>query len=318
MGTGWSAADRTWSAAPGIQKEETLTAQLLEIRPQSGQALRANNDRGDPDAIRIGARYRKVRASMREQIADLDTIGRDLIAKKKALGHKGWLPWLKAHEAELAFGQRAARYLMAGSKRLAEWLAANRQCAADLTPVQAIEINGWFWGNSRKVVGTLGTGDNEWRTPNEYLALTRTALGGIDLDPATTPKANETVRAARIYTKRDDALLLKHEWHGRVFLNPPYAQPLIKDFVRKMVSEYKKGHVTAGIMLTHNYTDATWFHEAASAADAICFTLGRVLFYKTTGKVSNPTQGQIFLYFGNEIEAFRAEFSKVGLVTRLD
>ena len=29
-------------------------------------------------------------------------------------------------------------------------------------------------------------------------------------------------------------------------------------------------------MLTHNFTDTVWFHEAINAANAICFTKGRV------------------------------------------
>jgi hypothetical protein len=91
--------------------------------------------------------------------------------------------------------------------------------------------------------GTQGTGDNEWWTPEDLVEMAREALGAIDLDPATTAEANKIVRAGRVFTKQDDGL--KHEWHGRIWLNPPYSQPLIEEFVSKMVSEYAAGRTTA-------------------------------------------------------------------------
>jgi hypothetical protein len=101
-----------------------------------------------------------------------------------------------------------------------------------------------------------------------------------------------------------------------VWLNPPYAQPLIAQFVSKMVIERMASHVTAAIMLTHNYTDTAWFHEAANTADAICFTRGRVKFYEPDGGVAAPTQGQAFFYFGDDVKLFSKKFKSVGFVTR--
>jgi phage N-6-adenine-methyltransferase len=161
--------------------------------------------------------------------------------------------------------------------------------------------------------GTFGTGENEWYTPELYIELARKALGGeIDLDPASNVKAQKVIRAAKFYTEKTNGL--KHDWHGRVWLNPPFAQPAIEDFVFKMVAEYIAGRVTAGVMLTHNYTDTTWFHEAASAADAICFTRGRVKFYKPDGTIAAPTQGQAFFYFGRKPASFADIFSEQGFV----
>ena len=47
----------------------------------------------------------------------------------------------------------------------------------------------------------------------------REGMGEIDLDPATSAEANETVLAAEFYTETDDGL--KKPWRGRVWLNPP-------------------------------------------------------------------------------------------------
>jgi phage N-6-adenine-methyltransferase len=160
--------------------------------------------------------------------------------------------------------------------------------------------------------GASGTGENEWHTPEEYLAAARDVLGEFDLDPASTALAQLTVRATRYFTRQMGGL--RQPWHGRVWLNPPYTQPLIADFVRKLVTEVRAGHITAAILLTHNYTDTGWFHEAASACTAICFTRGRVRFINPSGELAAPTQGQAFLYFGAEPKAFAERFATVGFV----
>jgi phage N-6-adenine-methyltransferase len=162
------------------------------------------------------------------------------------------------------------------------------------------------------VRGTIGTGENEWFTPIEHIKLARKVLGAIDLDPATHEKAQTIVRAAQFFTKEDDGL--KHQWHGRTWLNPPYAQPFIAQFVSKLCRERKAGRVTAAIMLTHNYTDTAWFREAASVADAICFTHGRIKFYEPDGTIAAPTQGQPFFYFGDDVSTFDQHFASIGFV----
>jgi phage N-6-adenine-methyltransferase len=162
------------------------------------------------------------------------------------------------------------------------------------------------------VRGTTGTGENEWFTPVEYIERARSVLGEIDLDPATHEHAQQVVRATRYFTKEDNGL--QHEWHGRVWLNPPYAQPWIAQFATKICEERLAGRVTAAIMLTHNYTDTSWFQQLAAIADAICFTRGRVKFYEPNGEIAAPTQGQAFFYFGDQVERFAIAFREVGFV----
>jgi phage N-6-adenine-methyltransferase len=259
----------------------------------------------DQEAILIGDLYRKARGSMVDSVKYLVEAGQRLIAKKATLIHGEWLPWLAANAEALGF---ESRFTAAKLMKIAEKCAAG----GTIDEVEAVRLNRLAWGHN--VRGTEGTGENEWFTPAEYVDLARTVLGDIDLDPATHKQAQQIVHAAEYFTKAEDGLT--KQWYGRVWLNPPYAQPLIAHFVSKMVAERLAGRVTAAIMLTHNYTDTAWFHEAAAIADAICFMRGRVKFYELDGEIAAPTQGQAFFYFGSEAKNFAKQFRSIGFVVR--
>lgn len=162
---------------------------------------------------------------------------------------------------------------------------------------------------------TSFTGDNQWFTPSEYIEMARRVLGTIDLDPASHDLAQERIRASRYFTAADDGLT--QPWFGNVWLNPPYAQPAISDFVEKIAAEYELGSVRQAIVLTHNYTDTAWFQRAAQACRAICFTRGRVQFEDPDGEVAAPTQGQAFFYFGEDPGKFAKEFGAVGFIAEV-
>jgi phage N-6-adenine-methyltransferase len=260
----------------------------------------------DPQAIVIGDLYRKARGSMVDSVKYLAEAGQRLIAKKETLKHGEWLPWLQANADALGFDTPRT------AQRLIE-VARKYDVDVVFDEAEALRLNQLAWGNNN-VRGTQGTGENEWFTPPEYIELARSVLGDIDLDPASHQQAQQTVRATQYFTKAEDGLT--REWHGRIWLNPPYAQPAIAHFVSKMVAERLAGHVNAAIMLTHNYTDTAWFHEAATTADAICFMRGRVKFYEPEGEIAAPTQGQAFFYFGSEAKNFAKQFRSIGFVVR--
>lgn len=158
-----------------------------------------------------------------------------------------------------------------------------------------------------------GAGQNEWYTPVEYVEAVRDVLGRIALDPASSESANEVVSAQRYFTKTDDGL--SQSWKARnIFLNPPYAQPFIAQFIEKMVTEAACGNVPEAIVLTHNYTDTAWFHMAEESCDAICFTRGRIGFLSPNGDKAAPTQGQAFFYFGKNVKRFAERFQSIGFV----
>jgi ParB family chromosome partitioning protein len=153
---------------------------------------------------------------------------------------------------------------------------------------------------------------NEWYTPPEFIEAARKTMGGIDLDPASCPEANEVVKAEAIYTKDDDGLT--KEWNGRVWLNPPYAAALVGKFATKLLFGLEAGTVTQACVLVNNGTETAWFQAMARFASCICFPAGRVKFWRPGGDTGSPLQGQAILYFGPNWEAFDEAFSFAGIV----
>lgn len=204
--------------------------------------------------------------------------------------------------------------LAAAAKAEAEKAAAKAEKNASRAQKKADKVKS---GNTSadNVRGTTGTGENEWYTPQEFIERARKVMGGFDVDPASSAAAQEKVRAAQFFTEETNGL--EQEWQGRVWLNPPYAQPLISEFMEKLCSEYLEGRCTEAIALTHNYTDTRWFQGTAAHASAICFTKGRVKFYSPSGEVAAPTQGQAFFYFGSNVDAFVEAFADVGFVVEV-
>ena len=154
------------------------------------------------------------------------------------------------------------------------------------------------------------TGQYETYTPQEYIESARIVMGSIDLDPASNKTANENVKATEYFDIGQDGL--SRDWHGNVFLNPPYKQPEIRLFVDKLQYQLSKGNISQAILLTNNSTDTKWFHQA-SELSIICFPNHRIQFI-VGDKRTQPTTGQAFFYFGDNKKGFKKEFSKYGII----
>ena len=97
------------------------------------------------------------------------------------------------------------------------------------------------------------TGEVEWYTPRQYLDAALQVMGAIELDPASSDRAQAHVQAEDYFTLETDGL--EQSWFGRVFLNPPYRMPDIKRFVFKMVDAFEGKEIDEGILLTNSATD---------------------------------------------------------------
>jgi ParB family chromosome partitioning protein len=165
---------------------------------------------------------------------------------------------------------------------------------------------------SKKAHVSYNSGENEWYTPVNIIESARAVLGVIDLDPASNPVANEIVKAKKFYTKEDDGL--SFSWFGNVWINPPYAQPLIQDFANKIISE--RDNCNQLIVLVNNATETKWFQCLMQKADAVCFPKGRVKFWNPDKVSATPLQGQSIIYFGHNISKFLQEFKGYGFVLK--
>lgn len=155
------------------------------------------------------------------------------------------------------------------------------------------------------------SGNNEWYTPSKYIELARSVMGSIDTDPATSDIANKTVKATRIYTADDDGR--GKPWSGNVWMNPPYAQPLISDFAEAITEKYLSGEIKQACILVNNATETQWFQRMLDAATAVCFPRSRIKFVDPDGNPSGaPLQGQAILYMGKNVSEFKAVFSGEG------
>jgi ParB family chromosome partitioning protein len=155
------------------------------------------------------------------------------------------------------------------------------------------------------------SGNNEWYTPAPFIEAARAVMGGFDLDPASSEIANRTVKAERIFTAQDDGLV--QDWPvGRIWMNPPYAQPLMGQFASKFAAEIRKG--SEGVVLVNNATETAWFQEIAAECSAICFPKTRIRFLDPDGNPGAPLQGQAIIYCGPDTSGFFNAFKDFGFV----
>lgn len=226
--------------------------------------------------------------------------GEALNAAKAQGRHGEWLPWLSTNFE--ASEDTAERYML-----VARNSATVRNLLVELAePTMAKVLRALSNGGAH--VGK-NSGENNWFTPVEITDAARRVMGAIDLDPASTDVANEGVAAEQIFTEDDDGL--QQEWAGAVWMNPPYAQPLIALFCDKLVREYSEGRVREACVLVNNATEAAWFQTLARVSSGFCFPSGRVRFWHPD-RLSAPLQGQAIVYLGGSLDRFRAEFGAFG------
>lgn len=160
---------------------------------------------------------------------------------------------------------------------------------------------------------------NAWFTPARYIAAARMVLGEIDLDPFSDEAANRIVKAKRILTVEDDALVADWGKIRTVWMNPPFGKDC-RAAVEKFVEEFERGSFQTGIALVNNATETRFFQLMLHAARAVCFTNHRISFWNSDGKViSGNTRGQAFFFFAKSpgVKAFRRAFEPFGKVVSL-
>lgn len=247
---------------------------------------------------RINEEHRQCKVAITSGLEHAVECGRLLIEQKAELSHGEWIPWIEAH---CDFSEQSARAYMQVSRM------PKRQRVGDMSFREALKLL------AEPAHVSHNSGQNEWYTPQPLIDAAKGAMGSINLDPASSEQANDTVQADTFYSESDNGL--EQDWAGNVWMNPPYAQPLVAEFVDKCVSEFKAGSIKQACVLVNNATETDWFQKLLAELSAVCFPKGRIKFIDMDGQPSGaPLQGQAIIYMGDDVKRFCDEFSKLGTV----
>jgi ParB family chromosome partitioning protein len=155
------------------------------------------------------------------------------------------------------------------------------------------------------------SGENEWYTPEQYINSARSVMGQIDLDPASSECANEVIKAKKYFDEVTNGL--DKTWFGSIWMNPPYAQPAIYDFILKLETE----QYDQAIVLVNNATETKWGQKLLELCNAVCFHTSRIRFVNPDGELGDaPLQGQMIAYIGKNYKEFISEFKQYGICLR--
>ena len=215
---------------------------------------------------------------------------------KSRLPHGEWLPWLKRHCRHVS--PRVAQHYMRIARQWTELMAKTKRDSH--LPL-------------REALRLLPTRSSvEWYSPADLVEAAREVMGGIDLDPASSLIANETVKATRYFTIDNDGL--QHNWPGRVWLNPPYAGQA-GAFVRRLLDQFNEHITTAAVLLISAVpTGSSWFQPLLRGWP-ICF-VGRVCYLSPRGVKTPSINASAVVYLGPEPERFAEVFERRGPVLR--
>lgn len=138
---------------------------------------------------------------------------------------------------------------------------------------------------------------DEWYTPKYVFD----AIGLIfDLDVAAPPGGPRYVPCKAYFTQSDDGL--SKQWHGLVWMNPPFGhQNNKRRWLKKFISHGN------GIALLPDRTSAPWFQEYAPLMDATCWVSPKIKFERPDGTIGqSPGTGTgLFAKGSTAIEALR-------------
>jgi hypothetical protein len=140
---------------------------------------------------------------------------------------------------------------------------------------------------------------DEWITPPYILQ----ELGPFDLDPCAAVR-QPWPTAFKSFNKHDDGL--KQEWHGTVWLNPPYGNH-VRDWMKRMAEHDN------GIALIFARTETQMFHDYVwNKARSLFFFQGRLYFYHANGEIAQHNAGapSVLIAYGANMSEHLARFAK--------
>jgi len=153
------------------------------------------------------------------------------------------------------------------------------------------------------------SGNYEYYSPLKIVEAARQVMGRINLDPASSEKANKIVKADFYYMQLGLAL----KWEGNVWLNHPFSRINNPLWIRKLIFEYEAGRTKQACCITYAATSEKWFQPLLNYPQ--CFLCPRTNYYLPDGtKKRGVTKGSVVTYLGSNVDRFKEIFSQFGVV----
>ncbi len=155
------------------------------------------------------------------------------------------------------------------------------------------------------------SGDFEYYTPVKIVDMAREVMGHITLDPFSSEKANEQVKAEFYFDGSKDGLT--QDWFCNVWMNHPFDREMNKKCIEKLVKSYLNDEIWQACCITFAATSEAWFRPLLAYPQ--CFIHGRTNYYLPDGtKKKGVTKGSVVTYLGDNVESFKEVFSRIGTV----
>jgi hypothetical protein len=164
-----------------------------------------------------------------------------------------------------------------------------------------------------------------WFTPFYLVKKVHQVIGIPDLDPASCEKANQAIKAKRIFTKKDNAL--NQNWQQStpisIYLNPPGGKQSNKSlaslFWQKLVNLRDAQMLEEAIFLGFSIEHLAVTQSCSmSICDfPICIPKKRIKFVSPEGNFSSPTHSNVIAYVPGILDntsTFKQVFSDLGKV----
>lgn len=163
----------------------------------------------------------------------------------------------------------------------------------------------WEW-----MIEPDSEGVQDYFTPPELVDAARAAMGGIDLDAASHPKANRTHKIPKYFHLHYSAF--ENDWAGRVWLNPPYGNnaPWFACIERYLTS----GAVSQLCMLSPMWAFTTEIAKPVMRLSSATVILSPTpKFWGNAEGRTGRNDPHAIVYFGDRVDAFLRAFAPHGI-----
>lgn len=160
---------------------------------------------------------------------------------------------------------------------------------------------------------TQDSGIDEYYTDPRIIDAARRVMGSIELDPFSSPRANEAIKAERIFTKADDGFVQVWDCET-LWMNHPFSRDNNPRAVAKITAGFALSTIRrSACMICFAATSERWFQPLTNYAQ--CYLAPRTNYFLPDGtKKRGVLKGSVVTYFGDNLAEFANAFRHLGHV----